>query len=262
MAQTSVLKAELRERVGKGASRYVRRQDKIPGVIYGDKKPPIAISLPQRETTHRLHAGGFLTHLVDIEVNGEKIRAIPRDYQLDPVKDFLIHIDFLRVGENARLTIAVPVHFKGHAESPGLKRGGLLKIVRHAIDMVVPADAIPEFVEVDLTGLEIGDAVHISAIKLPEGAVPTIKGRDFTVATIAGAASAIPEVEEGAAEAAAEGAEGEAAAAGAEGEAAAEGGEAAAKGKAGTEATGKGPAGAEAAGKGKPEAGGKGKGKG
>ena len=115
MAQTSVLKAEVRDRVGKGAARAVRRQDKVPAVIYGDKKPPVMISLPQRETTRRLHAGGFLTHLVEIEVDGEKIRAIPKDYQLDPVRDFLIHVDFLRVGEGARLTIDVPVHFKNHA---------------------------------------------------------------------------------------------------------------------------------------------------
>jgi large subunit ribosomal protein L25 len=209
MAQTSVLKAEARDRGGKGAARAVRREDKVPAVIYGDKKPPMLISLPQRETTRKLHAGGFLTHLVEIEVGGEKIRAIPKDYQLDPVRDFLIHVDFLRVGEGARLTIAVPVHFKNHIESPGLKRGGVLNIVRHAIDMVVPADAIPEFVEVDLTGLDIGDSVHISAIVLPEGAVPTIRGRDFTVATIAGAASVLPEVEEGAAAEAVEGAEGE-----------------------------------------------------
>jgi large subunit ribosomal protein L25 len=178
------------------------------------------------------------------------------------VKDFLIHVDFLRVPEGARLTIAVPVHFKGHADSPGLKRGGVLNIVRHAIDMVVPADAIPEFVEVDLTGLEIGDSVHISAIALPEGAVPTIRGRDFTVATIAGAASAIPEVEEGAAEAAAEGAEGAEGAAAAEG---AEGGEAKAEGGAdpkakGGDAKGKADAG-DAKAKGG-DAGGKGKGKG
>ena len=249
MAQTSVLKAELRDRVGKGAARFVRSQDKIPAVIYGDRKPPVMISLPQRETTYRLHAGGFLTHLVEIEVNGEKIRAIPKDYQLDPVKDFLTHVDFLRVGEGARLTIAVPVHFKGHPESPGLKRGGVLNVVRHSIDMVVPADAIPEFVEVDLTGLEIGDSVHISAIALPEGAVPTIR-RDFTVATIAGAASVLPEVEEGAAEAAAEGvegAEGEVKAEGAEGEVKAEGdakakpeGDAKAKGDAGGKGKGKG----------------------
>jgi large subunit ribosomal protein L25 len=217
MAQTSVLKAEVREGVGKGAARSVRREAKVPAVIYGEKKPPITISLNQREVTHRLHAGGFLTHLVEIEVGGETIRAIPKDYQLDPVRDFLIHVDFLRVGEGARLTIAVPVHFKNHLESPGLKRGGVLNIVRHSIEMIVPADAIPEFVEVDLTGLEIGDSVHISAIALPEGVVPTIKGRDFTVATIAGAAAVLPEVEEGAAEAVAEGVEG------AEGEVKAEG---------------------------------------
>jgi large subunit ribosomal protein L25 len=210
------------------------------------------ISLPQRETTRKLHFGGFLTHLVEIEVGGEKIRAIPKDYQLDPIRDFLMHVDFLRVGEGARLTIAVPVHFKNHLDSPGLKRGGVLNVVRHAIDMVVPADAIPEFVEVDLTGLDIGDSVHISAIALPEGAVPTIR-RDFTVATIAGAASVLPEVEEGAAADAAVGAEGEA---GAEAEAAAGTEGEAAKGKA--EATAKAPpAKAEDEGKG-----GKGKGKG
>ncbi len=157
MAQTSVLKAEARDRVGKGAARAVRREDKVPAVIYGDKKPPIPIALNQREMTHRLHAGGFLTHLVEIEVGGETIRAIPKDYQLDPIRDFLIHVDFLRVGEGARLTLDVPVHFINHADSPGLKRGGVLNVVRHAIEMIVPADAIPEFVTVDLAGLDIGE---------------------------------------------------------------------------------------------------------
>ncbi len=147
MAQTSVLKAEARDRVGKGAARAVRREDKVPAVIYGDKKPPIPIILNQREMTHRLHAGGFLTHLVEIEVGGEKIRAIPKDYQLDPVRDFLIHVDFLRVGEGARLTLDVPVHFINHADSPGLKRGGVLNVVRHAVELIVPADAIPEFLD-------------------------------------------------------------------------------------------------------------------
>jgi large subunit ribosomal protein L25 len=226
MAQTTVLKAEVRDRVGKGAARAVRREDKVPGVIYGDGKPPMPISLPQREMTLRLHAGGFLTHLVDIEVGGEKLRAIPKDYQLDPIRDFLIHVDFLRVGEGARLTLDVPVHFINHADSPGLKRGGVLNVVRHAIEMVVPADAIPEFVEVNLAGLDIGDSVHISAVPLPEGVTPTIKGRDFTVATIAGAAAALPEVDEtAAAEAAAEGAEA------AEGEVKAEGEPGAAEGE-------------------------------
>ncbi len=241
MAQTSVLKAEARDRVGKGAARAVRREDKIPAVIYGDKKPPIPITLPQRELTHRLHAGGFLTHLVEIEVGGENIRVIPKDYQLDPVRDSLIHIDFLRVGEGARLTLDVPVHFINHADSPGLKRGGVLNVVRHSIEMVVPADAIPEFVTVDLTGLDIGNSVHISAVPLPEGVSPTIRGRNFTVATIAGAAAAIAEVEEGAAPAAAEGAEGAATPEGevkAEGDAAAKPG--APKAKAEDEGKGKG----------------------
>ena len=196
MAQTSVLKAEVRERVGKGAARAVRRQDKVPAVIYGEKKPPIPIVLPQREMAQRLNAGGFLTHLMQIEVEGEEIRVIPKDYQLDPVRDFLLHVDFLRVGEGARLTLDVPVHFRNHPDSPGLKRGGVLNVVRHAIAMVVPADAIPEFVVVDLTGLDIGDSVHISAITLPEGVVPTITDRDFTVATIAGSAAMLPEEEE------------------------------------------------------------------
>jgi large subunit ribosomal protein L25 len=196
MAQTSVLKAEVRDRVGKGTARAVRRQDKVPAVIYGDRKPPIPIALPQREMTQRLHAGGFLTHLMQIEVDGEDIRVIPKDYQLDPVRDFLIHVDFLRVGEGARLTLDVPVHFVNHPDSPGLKRGGVLNVVRHAVEMVVPADAIPEFIEVDLAGLDIGDSVHISAVTLPEGVVPTITDRDFTIATIAGSAAMLPEEEE------------------------------------------------------------------
>jgi len=206
MAQLTELKAEARERVGKGAARAVRRQDKVPAVIYGDRKPPIAISLPIHELTQHLHAGGFLTHLVEIALDGERIRAIPKDYQLDPVRDFLVHVDFLRVGEGARLTLNVPVHFINHVASPGLKRGGVLNVVRHAVEMVVPADAIPEFIEVDLSGLDIGDSVHISSVTLPEGTVPTITDRDFTVATIAGAAAMIPDPEETAAAAAAEGA--------------------------------------------------------
>lgn len=201
MAQTSVLKAEVRDRVGKGAARAVRRKDMIPAVIYGDKKPPISITLPAREMTRRLHAGGFLIQLVDIEVGGEKVRVIPKDYQLHPVRDFLMHVDFLRVSKGARLTLEVPAHFINHAEAPGLKRGGALNVVRHAIELVVPADAIPESIEVDLTGLDIGDSLHISAVTLPEGVVPTITDRDFTIATITGAApTAVEGEEEGAAE--------------------------------------------------------------
>ena len=186
MSEIYELRAEVRERVGKGAARAVRRQDRIPAVIYGDKKPPIPISLPQREMTQRLHAGGFLTHIAMIDVDGEKIRVIPRDYQLDPVRDQLVHVDFLRVGEGARLTLEIPVHFMNEHASPGIKRGGALNIVRHTIELRVPVDAIPEAIEVDLTGLDIGDSLHISAVTLPEGVTPTITERDFTIATIAG----------------------------------------------------------------------------
>ena len=187
MSEIYELKAELRDRVGKGAARAVRREDKVPAIIYGDKQPPIPIALPQRELTQRLHAGGFLTHMANIAVNGETIRVIPKDYQLDPVRDFLIHIDFLRVGEGARLTLEIPVHFLNEDKAPGLKRGGALNVVRHAIELYVPADSIPEHIEVDLAGLDIGDSVHISAVTLPEGVSPTITDRDFTIATIAGA---------------------------------------------------------------------------
>jgi large subunit ribosomal protein L25 len=218
MAQTSVLKAEVRDRVGKGAARAARRQDKVPAVIYGDKKSPISILLSRREMTQRLHAGGFLTHLVQIDVGGENVRVIPKDYQLDPVRDFLIHVDFLRVGRGAQLTLEVPVHFLNQEDSPGLKRGGVLNVVRHAIELHVPADAIPESIDLDLTGLDIGDSVHISSVTLPQGVTPTITDRDFTIATIAGSAALLPEEEE-------EAAEGEEAAEPTEGEAAEEEGE-------------------------------------
>ncbi len=190
MSETYELKAEMRDGVGKGAARAVRRQGKIPAVIYGDKKPPISIALPSKETTLRLHAGGFLTHVATLDVDGEKIRVIPKDYQLDPVRDFVTHVDFLRVSAGTRLTLDVPVHFVNHAASPGLKRGGALNVVRHAIELYVPADAIPEAIEVDLSGLDIGDGVHISAVTLPEGVTPTITDRDFTIATIAGSGGA------------------------------------------------------------------------
>ncbi len=186
MSETSELTAEVRDGVGKGAARAVRRQGKIPAVIYGDKKPPIPISLASKEVTRRLQAGGFLTHITTIDVGGEKVRVIPKDYQLDPVRDFLLHVDFLRVGEGTRLTLDIPVHFVNEQAAPGIKRGGALNIVRHTIELHVPVDRIPEFIEVDLTGLDIGDSLHISAVTLPEGVTPTITDRDFTIATIAG----------------------------------------------------------------------------
>ena len=190
MSASYELKATARSRVGKGAARTARREGLIPAVIYGDKKSPLPILLPYKEAFMRLHGGGFLTTLCTIDVDGEKHRVIPRDYQLDPVRDFLIHVDFLRVGAGTTLTVEIPVHFVNEEASPGLKRGGVLNVVRHEIELECPADAIPEAITIDLTGLEIGDGIHISDVTLPKGVTPTITDRDFTIATIASSAAA------------------------------------------------------------------------
>ena len=170
MSQAYELKAELRERVGKGSSRELRRNGLIPAVIYGDKQEPLAISLPVKEVTQRIHAGGFMTTVATIAVGGKKISVLPKDYQLDPVRDFTMHVDFLRVGANTEVNVQVPVHFVNETKAPGIKIGGVLNIVRHEVELHVPADKIPEFLTVDLTGAKIGDSIHISHVKLPEGA--------------------------------------------------------------------------------------------
>ena len=200
MAQTYELVATVRDRVGKGAARALRREQKIPAVIYGDGKTALPIALPQKEVSLKLLAGGFLTTVATSDVGGDKIRVLPRDYQVDPVRDQLIHIDFLRITAGDTIAVEVPVHFLNEAASPGLKRGGVLNIVRHEVELECPADAIPANIEVDLTGLDIGDSVHISAVKLPEGVTPTISDRDFTIATIA--APAVLTAEEAAEDAA------------------------------------------------------------
>ncbi len=185
MATSYELKAAARERVGKGAARTLRREGLLPAVIYGDKKAALPITIPVKETTLTLHKGGFLTHLGTIDVDGEKHQVIAKDYQLHPVRDELLHVDFLRVSKNAVLTIEVPVHFLNEETCPGIKRGGVLNIVRHTVEMTVPATAIPEALELDLAEAKLGDSLHISAVKLPEGCHPTITDRDFTIATIA-----------------------------------------------------------------------------
>ena len=187
MAQTYELQAISRERVGKGSTRALRREGKIPAVIYGDKKPPAPIELSTKEATKQLKAGGFMNTIGTIDLNGEKISVLPRDYQLDPVREFLLHIDFLRVSQTSRITVDVPVRTINEEKSPGLKRGGALNVVRYTVEIECSASAIPDALIVDLEGLEIGDSVHISSIELPEGANPTITDRDFTLLTIAGA---------------------------------------------------------------------------
>ncbi|KWV46751.1 MULTISPECIES: 50S ribosomal protein L25/general stress protein Ctc [Rhizobium] len=197
------LKAEARERVGKGSARELRRNGLIPAVIYGDKQAPISIALNTNEVTKRIHAGGFMTTIATIEVDGKKYKVLPKDYQLDPVRDFTMHVDFLRVSGNTQVTVEIPVHFINEEKSQGLKAGGVLNIVRHEIEVHCPADAIPEFFNVDLNGKKIGDSIHISDLTLPKGVTPTISDRDFTIATVIAPAGGVDETvaEEGEAEA-------------------------------------------------------------
>jgi large subunit ribosomal protein L25 len=197
------LKAEARERVGKGSARELRRNGLIPAVIYGDKQAPISIALSTNEVTKRIHAGGFMTTIATIEVDGKKYKVLPKDYQLDPVRDFTMHVDFLRVSGNTQVTVEIPVHFINEEKSQGLKAGGVLNIVRHEIEVQCPADAIPEFFNVDLNGKKIGDSIHISDLTMPKGVAPVITDRDFTIATIIAPAGGVDETveEEGEAEA-------------------------------------------------------------
>lgn len=179
------LKAEARAQVGKGSARELRRNGLIPAVIYGDNKAPVSIALSRKDVTKKIHDGGFMTTLVTIEVDGKKHSVLPKDYQLDPVRDFLMHVDFLRVSKNTQVTVEIPVHFENEEKSPGLKRGGVLNVVRHTVECNCPANAIPDAITIDLTGLELGAGIHISHVSLPEGVEPTITDRDFTIATIA-----------------------------------------------------------------------------
>lgn len=182
---SDTLKAVARERVGKGSARELRRNGQIPASIYGDKQSPVSIAISRKEATMRIHAGGFMTNILSIDVDGDKVNVLPKDYQLDPVRDFVMHVDFLRVSKNTQVVVEVPVQFENEDTCVGIKRGGILNVVRHTVEVSCPANSIPEALVADLAELNIGDAVHISAITLPEGVEPTITDRDFTVATIA-----------------------------------------------------------------------------
>lgn len=185
MANDSVLTVQARDRAGKGAARATRREGLVPGVIYGDNKEPILIAMTPRDLTAEMHKPGFATNIYSISVGKETQRAMAQDVQMHPVKDIPMHVDFRRIGKNTVVTVEVPVHFANEEESPGLKRGGVLNIVRHDIEVRAQPDNLPEQFEIDLTGLDIGDSVHISAITMPKGVAPTITDRDFTICTIA-----------------------------------------------------------------------------
>ncbi len=199
MAELIELKATAREAAGKLASRALRAQKMVPGIIYGGGSEPQKVAIEFRILQQQFNYGHFLSTVYMLDVDGRKERVIPRDVQLDPVKDMPIHVDFLRVTKQSRIEVEVPVRFLNEDASPGLKRGGALNIVRHAVELLCPADAIPEVITVDLTGLEIGDSIHISSVTLPSGITPTITDRDFTIATIAGTSAVA--AEEAAAEA-------------------------------------------------------------
>jgi large subunit ribosomal protein L25 len=218
MRETLELKAEPRDKVGKGPSYRTRKSGRIPGIVYGGETAPEAVQVDER-TLGRMHStGSLLQTLVMLELSGQKTRVIPRAVQLDPVTDRPVHVDFLRLTQGGRISLEIPVHFRGQENSPGLKRGGVLNVVRHEVALLCPVESIPEFIEGDLSGLDIGDSLHISAFALPEGVKPMIRERDFTVATIAPPTTFTEETPVAAA--AVEGAEGAAPAEGAEGAAA------------------------------------------
>ncbi len=185
MSDNTELKALARDRVGKGAARELRRNDMVPAVIYGDKKPPLAIGLPRKEITLKTFGGGFMTNILTVDVDGTKHQVLPKDYQLHPVKDNPMHVDLLRVSGKTIVTVDIPVHFVNEEDCPGLKAGGVLNIVRHTVEVNVPATSIPESFEIDLLPFNVGDSINISTVTLPEGVEPTITDRDFTIATIA-----------------------------------------------------------------------------
>jgi len=184
-----VLNVEVRERTGTGGARDARRQGKVPGVLYGGPRGPVPISINGKDFGKALYTGKLLGHLVTLRYGEESQPVIARDVQFDPVTDRPVHFDLFRVDETKPVKIAVVVQFRNHEESPGLKRGGALNIARHDVEVLAPADRIPEELIADLTGLDIGDAIRISNIALPDGVTPTITDRDFVIATVAGSSA-------------------------------------------------------------------------
>src|SRR6478609_3444663 len=185
MAETTKVVAKMRDRAGKGGARSSRRDGLIPGVIYGDKQPPLMIAVEPKSIERVMHREGFFNHRLQIDVEGTTIDALPRDVQVDPVTDKPLHLDFLRIGPDSIITVQVPVHFRNEAAAPGIKRGGVLNVVLHEITVRTKPATIPEYFEVDLTGLEIGHSIHLSTLKVPEGVRVVTRDKNPTVASIA-----------------------------------------------------------------------------
>jgi large subunit ribosomal protein L25 len=184
MSEQLTLTAETRDRAGKGASRELRNSGRVPAVVYGANQEPLSIHVEEKLLAKMLSTGHFMNSVVMIDAGGQTTRTLPKDVQFHPVTSRPVHVDFLRIGEHSKVTVAVPVRFTDEEESPGVKRGAVLNIVKHEIELSVDAAEIPDDIEISLKGLDVGDSIHISAVTLPKGATPTITDRDFTIATI------------------------------------------------------------------------------
>jgi large subunit ribosomal protein L25 len=184
MSDQLVLSAETRDRGGKGASRELRRNGRVPAVVYGGKEEPLTIHVEEKLLMKQLMTGHFMNSIVMIEVDGKQVRTLPKDVAFHPVKDRPIHADFLRISKDAKVTVAVPVLFINEEASPGLKRGGVLNIVRHELELICDSDKMPDDIQIDVTGYDVGDSIHISNVTLPKGSESAITDRDFTIATI------------------------------------------------------------------------------
>ncbi len=184
MSEVLTLAAETREQVGKGASRSLRREGRVPAVIYGNKQDPVAIHVEEKALMRLLMTGHFMNSVVMIDNGGQQVRTLPKDVTFDVVTDRPVHADFLRIGEHTTVHVNVPVVFTNEDLSKGMKRGGVLNIVRHELELVCDAADIPDEIEISLEGTDVGDAIHISHVKLPKGVSAAIEDRDFTIATI------------------------------------------------------------------------------
>ncbi len=184
MSDTLTLPAETRDRAGKGASRALRREGRVPAVIYGGKEEPQSIHVEEKELRRQLGTGHFFNSVVEIDLGGKKLRTLPKDVAFHPVNERPLHADFLRISKDHKVHVEVPVHFANQEASPGLKRGGVLNIVRHELELICDPELIPEEISIDVTGLEVGASIHISHVVLPEGSASAITDRDFTIATI------------------------------------------------------------------------------
>lgn len=184
MSDQLTLSAETRDRAGKGASRALRREGRVPAVIYGNKEEPVSIHIEEKFLIKQLSTGHFMNTVVMLDIDGKAVRTLPKDVAFHPVTDRPLHVDFLRISEHAKVHVEVPVHFVDEETSPGIKRGGVLNIVRHELELVCDAAEIPDQIDISLAGFDVGDSIHISAVKLPKGAESAITDRDFTIATI------------------------------------------------------------------------------